>query len=219
MSYSPNRNKVILQSIVQFFVLAVLVSLPILIVRTDVLILKNGLSERSLTEYSEQILLAATVYCYLFVAYAQPACRRFMALVSGFFAVLLIRELDLFFDEAISHGFWVYPATFVAASALIYALSNREETMKGFNAFVSHKEFPLLSFGLVLLLVFSRLFGMGSLWEDALGDGYVRVVKNMVEEGTELMAYFIILYSSARYVLSIHRTQRELPQGARPCEQ
>ncbi|SFQ36807.1 hypothetical protein SAMN03084138_04883 [Enterovibrio norvegicus DSM 15893] len=85
MSYSPNRNKVILQSIVQFFVLAVLVSLPILIVRTDVLILKNGLSERSLTEYSEQILLAATVCCYLFVAYCQPACRRFLALVSGFF--------------------------------------------------------------------------------------------------------------------------------------
>ena len=44
----------------------------------------------------------------------------------------------------------------------------------------------------VLLVIYSRLIGMGALWESLLSDGYLRTAKNFVEEGSELMAYGVI---------------------------
>jgi len=52
-------------------------------------------------------------------------------------------------------------------------------------------------------LVFSRLYGMGSFWQHVMGEHYVRDVKNISEEGIELLCYSLI-------ALSAVRTRREL---------
>ncbi len=63
----------------------------------------------------------------------------------------------------------------------------------------------LLVTGVMLLLVFSRLFGMGSFWHNVMGDDYVRAVKNIAEEGTELLAYCLIAFASLKTVIGITR--------------
>lgn len=202
MSYRSTNTAVILNAIAQFLCFAVLVAIPVLIIRIDIDALKVGSSENTLVEYVAQALLALSILCYAHVAKHTPQFRRFGALVMGFLLCLLIRELDMFFDQLVFHGFWAYPAYLVAAIAIIYSLTDRAETAKEFAAFVSGRPFTLLCFGLAMLLVFSRLFGMGSFWEAILDDGYVRVAKNVAEEGTELLAYFTIFYASALYVWS-----------------
>lgn len=202
----PHRSKnaaAIFNAVAHFLFLAVLVSLPILVIRLDIDTLKTGASEGTLVEYMEQFLLTLTILCYAYIAKHNPTFRRFGVLVMGFFLCMLIRELDMFFDQLVFHGFWVYPASIVAASAILYSLTNRAETAEQFAAFVKHRHFALLCLGLVLLLVFSRLFGMGSLWREVLDEGYVRAAKNIAEEGTELMAYVTILYASFRYALAM----------------
>ena len=52
---------------------------------------------------------------------------------------------------------------------------------------------------ILILLVHSRLFGMGILWKTILNDGYVNTVKNAMEEGTELLAYVLIFYATQVY--------------------
>lgn len=58
----------------------------------------------------------------------------------------------------------------------------------------------LLITGVMLLLVFSRLFGMGSFWHNIMGADYVREVKIIAEEGTELLAYCLIAFASVKTV-------------------
>ncbi|NGN96126.1 hypothetical protein G5S52_00205 [Grimontia sp. S25] len=212
MSHRSKNAAAIFYAFAQFLLLAVLFSLPVLIIRIDVFILKNSVPEVSAVEYSEQILLFFTTLCYAYIAKQSPSFRRFGALVIGFFLCLLIRELDMFFDQLVFHGFWVYPASIVAASAILFSLTNRAETAAQFAAFVKHRHFALLCLGLVLLLVFSRLFGMGSLWREVLDEGYVRAAKNIAEEGTELMAYVIIFYASLRYAFAMKPVKDESAQ-------
>ncbi|WP_394209072.1 hypothetical protein [Enterovibrio calviensis] len=222
MQFRHTQTATIFYAISQFFLFALLVTIPVIIIKLDLHVLKNGLSEQSLTEYGEQFLLAATLLCYVIIAKRNPSFRRFGALVIGFFMCMLIRELDKFFDDWMWHGFWVYPASLTAASAMLYALHNRAETLKSFSEFVSHRYFPLLSLGLALLLVFSRLFGMSSLWHDALGDGFVRAAKNVAEEGTELMAYITIFYASLRYTMAmrpVDATDTQQEEAAELCKQ
>jgi hypothetical protein len=56
-----------------------------------------------------------------------------------------------------------------------------------------------MTIGLVMLLCHSRLLGMTVLWQGLLGEHYVRVFKNVVEEGSELLAYTFILFASLSY--------------------
>ncbi len=49
------------------------------------------------------------------------------------------------------------------------------------------------------LLVFSRLFGMGEMWQGLMQENYMRGVKNTAEEGVELLSYSLIVFSAIWY--------------------
>lgn len=73
----------------------------------------------------------------------------------------------------------------------------------------------IMTIGLALLLAYSRLIGMGALWQGLLEDGYVRVVKNAVEESAEVLGYALILVASIGYVGSrIRRLRRRSARSA-----
>ena len=43
--------------------------------------------------------------------------------------------------------------------------------------------------------------GRGSFWTSVMGENYMRVVKNIVEEGTETLGYTLIFISAVELVL------------------
>src|SRR5690606_3506947 len=51
------------------------------------------------------------------------------------------------------------------------------------------------------LLVYSRLLGMGAIWEGLLAEQYLRVFKNAVEETTELLGYVLIAAAAVTYAV------------------
>ncbi|MCG7587258.1 hypothetical protein MHN01_16625, partial [Photobacterium sp. OFAV2-7] len=51
------------------------------------------------------------------------------------------------------------------------------------------------------LFVFARIYGMGDLWQGAMQENYLRSVKNLAEEGVELLAYSLIVFAAAWYCL------------------
>ncbi|EOW9564629.1 transporter, partial [Enterobacter hormaechei] len=63
--------------------------------------------------------------------------------------------------------------------------------------------------GLLAVLVFSRLFGMQVLWHDILEHGYMRVVKNVVEEGSESFGYMLCLAASLGYYVTFPAHARQ----------
>ncbi|MGO2355561.1 MAG: hypothetical protein ACTH58_12605 [Marinomonas foliarum] len=61
--------------------------------------------------------------------------------------------------------------------------------------------------GFVTIMAFSRLMGRGSFWQAVMGDSYMRLVKNIVEEGIETLGYTLILISAIELVLACRRRQ------------
>lgn len=169
-------------------------------------------AESSLIELSQLALLGITVGAFHFIAQTNAKLRSAAKLISAFFLCLMIRELDAMFD-LIAHGFWKYPALTVAGIAIYQALKDRKEAYQSLLAVVNARNFNPLILGMALLLVFSRLYGMGDLWESAMGVHFVRDVKDLAEEGTELLAYSVICLSSIGYWIEAawsnkHETQK-----------
>ena len=167
----------------------------ILCLHIDVNILKNSLSEVSLTEIVQETILLLIVLIHLVAARKQPDMRQCNTLIAGFFMAMLIRELDGIFD-LIHHGSWVWFALAVSITALIYAFRQPQRVLHQLTLYTAKPAFGMMLAGLLATLVFSRLFGMSLLWHSLLQDGYVREVKNMVEEGTELFGYILCLAGS-----------------------
>ena len=72
-------------------------------------------------------------------------------------------------------------------------------TLKTLAEYMQSPPFTTMSFGVMVVLVFSRAFGMGKLWKLVMGDNFNRLVKNVAEEGTELFGYSIIFLAAIEY--------------------
>jgi len=165
----------------------------------DVGWMNNAVHETSLTEMAQEIMLAVIACLFFHRARRSPAQRSVMVLVAGFFSCMLIRELDFLFDT-IRHGCWLWFALAVTLACVAVALRNPRSIIPGLAAFVSQPAWGLLSAGMLTILVFSRLFGMHELWEHLMLDGYNRTVKNMAEEGSELLGYSLCLFATFSYL-------------------
>ena len=188
------------QSLSLFFVLTLLLALSAFTIHFDFLQIQNNIGESSWTEFLQETYLFITSGLFAIVAVRHPQQRGFAVLVSAFFGVMFIREMDSVLDQII-HGFWKYPAWLLASSAIGYAILHRQSTVKPLMDYMKHNSFSLMLGAMVTLLVFARIFGMGGLWQGIMQEHYIRGVKNLAEEGVELLAYSLILFSAAWYCL------------------
>lgn len=164
----------------------------------DIRIWDDNIAEISLTEIVQELVLAAIVFIHFLLAKQDKSMRYCNILIGGFFMAMLIRELDALFD-LIAHGSWLWFALLAALLALIYPLINYRQTLKQLEDYTLAPWYGILISGLLAILVFSRLFGMQELWHAILDDGYVRTVKNVVEEGCESFGYMLCLTASLGY--------------------
>lgn len=193
---------IIISKLINFIILAIILTIPIAVIDYDVLYLKDNVPEHSLTEYTQELLLFICTMVFFYLGLTKIIYQRCAFLIAGFFACMLIRELDLFFDQWVFHGFWVYPAAVIAIMALIYAGQQPKKTLSALAEFMSNSYFPILCLGLGITLVYSRLFGMGDMWQMILGNDYHRIVKNIAEESSELLGYCLMFYATINYVIS-----------------
>ncbi|WP_141562247.1 hypothetical protein [Pseudomonas sp. ICMP 561] len=158
----------------------------------DIAVLDTQMLEVSFTEIGQEVMLATCAACF-WLAPGEHSQKGLHTLTGGFFACLLIRELDGLLDP-INHGAWRWPLLAIALASCFIAFSskNRVNTVSSLAEFAKGRVFGTLSTGFCIL-VFSRVFGMGALWHVILSDGYARLAKTTVEEGVELLAYSVWL--------------------------
>lgn len=177
-----------------------------LAIRIDFVFLNGSIGETSVTEMLQQLLLLVSSASFAYLAKERSEIRHAAILISAFFAVMFVRELDFWFDQIV-HGAWVYPAVAIAGSAIFYACKNGKRTLDQLALILASPHMNLLVTGVMLLLVFSRLFGMGSFWQGVMDEHYIRNVKNIAEEGTELLSYSLITFAAIKTVLGLTKKQ------------
>nr|WP_321273373.1 hypothetical protein [uncultured Vibrio sp.] len=171
-------------------------------IRLDYVVLDSNLGESSITETLQLIMLAIASWSFFSLSKRTPELKHAAVLISGFFAVLMIREMDYWMDM-IHQGSWVFPALTITALACAKAYQGGKGTVNEMARILQNPHMKLLTGSVVLLLVFSRLYGMGSFWRHVMDESYIRDVKNISEEGIELLCYSLI-------ALSAFRTRREI---------
>lgn len=180
----------------EFFLLALLVTLPCTTVYIDTVVFGQRISEISTTELTQEALLLLTALTFWRGAWKSTHNRGFLILLAGFFSTAFIRELDALFD-IVWHGFWVWLASAIILMTLIAAMRQPwQNTIKAMANFIDTKPYFFIIFGLLILLVFSRTFGCGRiLWNQLLGV-HAEDFKGAVQEGIELLGYIFIAYGT-----------------------
>lgn len=211
ISFQESKT-ILVDTFKNFFVLLVLFTIPPVALRLDLVFQLDGfISEVSITENLQLLLLGITVFLFLKIAYKFEDLRRASVLIAGFFLTLFIRENDALFDM-VYHGFWFPIALTVALLAITYFMLDYK---KGFVQLATYLKMPqmrLIILSIGFLLVFTRLFGMGSFWKMVMVEHYIYDVKSMIEEGTELLAYIFILFGSYKMYSCIISCSKEKTQ-------
>lgn len=190
------KDKETIMDSVKYTLVIIFISLLVNVaIRLDTRLLKTYLSEESFTEYAQTVCILITLILFLVLAVKRPDLRQAAVLISGFFSVIMIRELDGVFD-AVYHGFWLVPALLVTLLSLLYALKDGGSLVRQMANILRAPSMKILICGLMILMVYSRLFGMGSFWNEVMSAHYVREVKIIAEEGTELLAYCLITFGA-----------------------
>ena len=191
-----NDLNIIIKNFLCFFLKCLL---PILVVGVIYFDIKTfgDIREHSFVELGQSIFLFATSVIFMYLASKKKA--NGLWLVAGFFVCMLIREQDAYFDD-IFHGSWAY---FALASIVFFVWKawsqGKDNVLKTLAEYMQSPPFTTMSFGVMIILFFSRAMGMGKLWKLVMGENFIRVVKNVVEEGTELFGYSIIFLAAVEY--------------------
>ena len=155
--------------------------------------------ENSLTERTQETLLAISILLFLYRARQEKATGLY--LVVGLLLCMLIREWDAFFDN-IFHGAWKFIAL---PSALFFIYLSLKKGLKAacqhLASFFNTPAYHLLFAGLIIVLVISRIIGMRFMVHIISGPHFSQGIKSFLEEGTELLGYIIIFTSSLSYCL------------------
>lgn len=199
----------LVRTIIYFLLAAVLASAVLFGLWLDVHVLQDKLGEISVTEILQEGMLALIVGIHFKLVNDSAFMRNCNLLIGGFFLAMLIRELDALFDF-ISHGSWVWFALISSLSVMAYTARHYRKTLAELSRYPLTPHYGMMISGLLCILVFSRLFGMHALWDSVLGDEYLRIVKNMVEEGAESFGYTLCLTSSIAYYFYQLRSERSL---------
>ncbi len=163
--------------------------------------------ESSPVEFAQLGLLLATGILLWAMAGKSASVRGGLALAGGLFLAAAARECDAWLDP-LAKWAWLVPALGVAAASAIWAWRNRVSVVPGLAAVCRTRHFSLLAAGMAVLLAFSRLFGQKAMWLPLLGEEHYRVVKNVAEEGLELLGDALIFAWAVLAVAELSRTGR-----------
>lgn len=162
----------------------------------DVLVLRNRVTEHSLTETAQECLLAFATCAALHRAWRDIRHRGVALLLAGLCGAMLFREMDGFFDRVLGHGAWkafVWPWL---ALTIGLAFRYRHGLMRTCGDFMGTRAYAFIVTGLLVILVYSRILGHKALWNIPQEEALSRATKNTVEEGVELLGYVFLAYGA-----------------------
>lgn len=153
-------------------------------------------SELAPTELSQTCVLLISAILFFIEAVKRPDMRGALVLTGGLVSCMLIREQDYFLDF-LQHGVWKWPALVMAFLCVAISLARFRSLLSELAHLAHWRYLSILITGLVIVLVYSRLLGMGMLWKQLLPSNDAQwVAKQASEEAGELLGYFLILLSA-----------------------
>ncbi len=168
--------------------------------------------EHSFTEWTQEIFILISSLLYFTSGRFDRSITGFTGMLSGMALIAFIREFNNYFHTWFK-GAWQLLALIALVITVIYVYRNRHSFIRPFYEYLKLPAFGVTLSGFITLVVFSRLFGRGSMWRNILEvnelEGPTRWAKNAAEEGTELLGYALLFIGTLEYCWFIWNKRQE----------
>ena len=182
-----------------FFILGIT---QLLFIDTAVSFEPEQMQEATLTEWLQLTFLALILFLFYRTGQASKGKRPMTNLLIGVTLVVMIREVDWFFDTYISVGVWQILTIIVFVIFLFFSIKERKLLKNGIKDFIKHPSFGIILCGFLTTFVFAPVLGSLNIWKSVM-DGYLRSIAEGAEEGVELLGYSFILIGAFEYFLKV----------------
>ncbi len=153
-------------------------------------------SEDGAIEKAQVMFALATAGLLMLAAGRREDLRTLLRLAALAALFAVIRELDGFLDELWFKGAYKYLNAPVLVAMLVIAVRHRLELAAELKAVGLPLSFVLMFLGFFLVVGYSQVLGQKELWQAAMGEDYIRLVKNTVEESSELVGFLMMLFGA-----------------------
>nr|WP_298377351.1 hypothetical protein [uncultured Halomonas sp.] len=166
-------------------------------------------TEYGITEIAQSLfLLMAIVLAIVARMIDRTLVSQVSLLLIGLLGASLIREQDTWLDKHVFDGAWQMLVGLLAIPILFMVIRKRKTFALQMERLANTFAFGMFAAGFLTVYVFSRLFGRSEMWKAVLGEHYLRIFKDAVEETVELFGYTLLLIAMFELVLLIRRWQR-----------
>jgi len=194
-----------LRVVVRLLIYALILLADYFIIYLD--ILNREVKEDSAIEIAQESYLFIISVLLFYQAFKTPKYKSLLLVLSLFFSMHFVREFDFFLDK-IFDGLWQILAFSMLAVAIYIFVKAKKSIVDQMGQLNNHISTGLFLIGLTLLHVFSRLWGKSDNWKILLQEKYIRVFKDLSEEGVELVAYSILLIATVELLLTLKRLNK-----------
>lgn len=174
-------------------------------------------TEQGVIEWLEVLLLSVMTLIF-WIAGQVDSTQRVLSLVLVAFGLSAgIRELDFYMDEHLFDGAWQTGVTLVLTAVAIGVWCNLKSFSTALYNWIGRSSFGVMLSGVLVVLVFSRLFGYKAFWYGLFDDRSVaRLAKTVAEEGTEQVGYYLMTVAACEYLHEAWLARRRRLSGSTP---
>ena len=173
-------------------------------------ILDQSVKEGGFVERSQELLVFTSAIIAAAIGLKHPRIRTLSYVFSTTAVIALIREMDAFLENNLFDKAWQVLALVVILPTLWFVCKNFNKPMDQFYGIFNTFSFGLMFSGTIIVHVFARLFGRDSVWIAMMTEEkYVRTVKDVAEEGIELLGYAIALMGVIELALLFSTSKSE----------
>jgi hypothetical protein len=166
-------------------------------------------SEQTLTEHMQDFMSFFSCMLFLYAARVDAKLNIAATLLGALLAMMFVRESDAVLDTYVFDGAWQTIVGMIFICVLAFLWGRFTSIYASLKEYSLQSSFGTFLAGFVTILAFSRLMGRSSFWQAVMGDSYMRLVKNIVEEGIETLGYTLILISAIELVIACRRRSKK----------
>ena len=158
-------------------------------------------SEDGTIEKGQVFLALGTAGVLMIAAGRRPDLRTVLRLLALAALFAVVRELDGFLDSHWFKGAYKYLNAPIVLAFVVIAFKHRRDLLAELGRAGLPLSMVLMFLGFFLVVGYSQVLGQKELWQAAMGEDYLRLVKNTVEESSELVGFLMILFGAVEAAL------------------
>lgn len=164
----------------------------------------NKFCEGHIVEGVQLVLIITGGLILLCSACLKPDQRGLILILAGVLAMIAVREADNLLDDHLPFGGWKLPMALVVGCISWIFWRYRQKILVQLIPFARQPAIVFFWTG-ICVIIYAQMTGHEGFWKPLLQESYLRNIKRVNEETTEILGHFFLLLSSLEFLVAALR--------------